>query len=63
MDWFKKHADAAVIIGTFLTAVIWMNSQFGEVKKEISDLRTDMAVMKTVLIMQKIMPTELAIKE
>lgn len=63
MDWFKKHADAVVVIGAVLGACLWMNGRFNEVDKEIGSLRTDMAVMKTVLIMKEIMPTQLAAKE
>jgi hypothetical protein len=63
MELFKKHVDTIFVLGGLLTAVLWMNSQFNEVRKDIGDLRTDMAIMKTVLIMQKIMPTELAMKD
>ena len=63
MDWFKKHADAAVVITSIVGACFWMNTRFNEVDKEISSLRTDMAVMKTVLIMKEIMPSALAVKD
>lgn len=53
MEWFKKHVDTVVVIGIMFSGFIWMNSKFNELEKE-------MAVMKTVLIMQKIMPIELA---
>lgn len=63
MDWFKKHTDTVIILAGILSAVVWMNSQFSDISKEINDLKTDMAIMKTVLIMKNIMPTELAVKE
>ncbi len=54
MEWFKKHVDTVLVLGGILGAVLWMNSQF-------NSLKTDMAVIKAVLIMKNIMPTELAI--
>lgn len=55
MDLIRKHVDTVVIIGSILTACLWMNGKFNELEKEI-------AVMKTVLIMKDIMPLELAHK-
>ena len=53
MDWFKKHTDAVIILGGILGAVIWMNGEFNEVKKELT-------VIKTVMIMKGMMPDSLA---
>lgn len=53
MDWFKKHVDTVIVLSGILGAVLWMNSQF-------NGLKQDMAIVKTVLIMKNIMPTELA---
>ena len=53
MDWLKKHTDAAIVVGTILSSVIWMNTKFNSLEK-------DMAIIKTVLIMKNIMPAELA---
>lgn len=55
-NWFKKHADTLIILGAFASACIWINGKFTDIEK-------DLAVVKTVLIMKNIMPTELAIKE
>lgn len=54
MDWFKKHADTVIVIGLMLSGFLWMNGKFNGIEK-------DMAVVKTVLILKGIMPTELAI--
>jgi hypothetical protein len=54
MEWFKKHTDAVMIIGAIAASMIWMNGKFNEIEKDI-------AVMKAVLVMKNIMPTELAI--
>jgi hypothetical protein len=67
MDWFKKHVDAMIVLSGLLSCVFWMNSRFNEidkqfsmVDKQFSEIHQDLAVMKTVLIMKNIMPTELA---
>lgn len=49
MDWFKKHVDSVMVLGGILGSVLWMNGQFNEIKKDI-------AIVKTVLIMKGIMP-------
>ncbi len=53
MEWMKKHVDTVIIIGAIITSMLWMNGKFNEIEKDI-------AVIKTVLIMKQIMPTELA---
>jgi len=60
MEWIKKHVDTVVILGGILSSVIWMNEKFSDMEKDIGSLKTDIAVMKTVLIMHKIMPPEMA---
>lgn len=55
MDVFKKHFDTVVILGGILTSVLWMNTKFNTIEK-------DMAVIKAVLIMKGIMPSDLAVK-
>lgn len=56
MDWFKKHVDTVIILGAVCASLIWMNGKFGQIEK-------DMAIIKTVLIMKQIMPTDLCHKE
>lgn len=53
MEWFKKHVDTVIILGAVLSSMIWMNSKFNSLEK-------DVAVIKAVLIMKNIMPQELA---
>ena len=60
MDLIKKHIDTTVILASVLTACLWMNGKFNEVEKEIALLNKEMAVIKAVLIMKNIMPSELA---
>lgn len=62
MDWFKQHVDTVIVLGAILSSVLWMNGKFNEVEKEIGELKTQAAVIKTVLIMKNIMPNELAHK-
>jgi hypothetical protein len=56
MEWFKKHVDTVIILGSIAGCMIWMNGKFNEIEKDI-------AIIKTVLIMKQIMPTELATGE
>lgn len=63
MDWFKKHTDTIVILTGIISSVLWMNVKFNDIDKNFSKIEKDMAVIKTFMIMQKIMPAELANKE
>jgi len=60
MDWFKKHVDTVIILGGILASVFWMNGKFSDVDKRFNVLEKEMAVVKNVLIMKQIMPSELA---
>jgi|GEM_PF-2552455 len=56
MEWFTKHADTIVILGSFALC-FWslnekMNDRFNAIEK-------DLTAIKTVLIMKNIMPSEL----
>lgn len=53
MEWFKKHADALMVIAAIFGSMCWMNGRFNEIEK-------DLTIVKTVLIMKKLMPVELA---
>ncbi len=63
MEWFKKHTDTVIILAAFATSVLWMNGKFNDIDVKFFKIEKDIAIVKTVLIMQKIMPSELAIKE
>lgn len=54
--WIKKHADTTIVLAAILSSVLWMNGKF-------NDLERDVTVIKTVLIMKNIMPSELCKKE
>lgn len=60
MEWFRKHVDAVVILSAFGASVLWMNGKFNDLERDIYGVDKDLAVIKTVLIMGKIMPGELA---
>ena len=60
MEWFRKHTDTAIILGAFAAAVLWMNGKFNDVERDIGGLKTDIAIIKTVLVMKNLMPSELA---
>jgi acetyl-CoA carboxylase carboxyltransferase component len=59
MEWFKKHVDTVIILGAFGASLLWMNGKFNDVEKDIGSLKTEIAVMKAVLIMKNIMPPEI----
>lgn len=60
MDWLKKHTDTVIVVGAIVTSMLWMNGKFNEMDKRFSEIEKDIAVLKAVLIMKNIMPTELA---
>jgi len=74
MEWFKKHGDTIATLA-FFAGCFWnlnekMNENFVIVQRDISALQRDIsaidkevAIIKTVMIMQNILPNELAIKE
>ncbi len=59
-NWFRRHADTVTILGAFAASVLWMNGKFSDIEKDISGLKTEVAVVKTVLLMKNILPSELA---
>ena len=52
-NWFKKHVDTAIILGAFAASILWMNGKFNELER-------DMTIIKTVLVLKNILPSELA---
>lgn len=60
MEWFKKHVDTVIVLGGILVAVLWMNGKFNDIDKKFGEVEKDITVVKTILIMKNIMPTELA---
>jgi hypothetical protein len=66
-NWFKQHADTIVILSSFAWC-FWtlnekVNDKFSVLSKEISEVKTDVAIIKTVMLMKNIMPSELACHE
>lgn len=59
MEWFKQHVDAVIVIGAILTLVLWMNTRFNELEKNLSEMNKEIAIIKTVLVMKNVMPIEL----
>jgi len=57
MEWFKKHADSIATIISVVGAIMWMN---GRMETRFNQIEKDIAIIKTVLVMKNIMPTELA---
>jgi hypothetical protein len=63
MEWFKKHADTVTVLGGLLGSVIWMNSQFNEIHEHTAKIEQRLVRIETVLIMQGIMPRDLATQD
>jgi len=55
-NWLTKHVDTIVILGAILSSMLWINGKFNDIEK-------DVVMIKTVLILKNIMPSELAKKE
>ena len=63
MEWFKKHTDAVIVLGGIIASMLWMNGKFNDIEKEMAIIKTEVAVIKAVMIMKNIMPSELACHE
>ena len=63
MDWFKKHVDTTIILGAVLTATCWMNNNLNKLNDKIVSVEKDVAIIKTVLLMHRLLPSELAAEE
>ena len=60
--FFSKYRDIITFIISMMGAFYWLNSEFKEVNRNIMQIETELATIKTVLIMKQIMPIELAKK-
>ncbi len=60
MEWIKKHVDTVIVLGGILTSILWMNHKFSEVDVRFGQIEKDIVMIKTVMIMKNMMPTELA---
>lgn len=56
MEWFKRHSDTIMILGSFAVCFWVLNEKINTIEK-------DTAIIKTELIMKNIMPQELSCKE
>jgi DNA-binding HxlR family transcriptional regulator len=67
MDMINKNADTLKIIGssaaTLVMACMWLNSKFNEIDRSIGQIEQRLVRIETVLIMQGIMPKDLARNE
>jgi len=60
MNWVKKHVVTVIVLVGILSAVFGMNGKILDVQERLNEIEKDIVMVKTVMIMQKIMPTELA---
>ena len=62
-EWFNKHVDTAIVLTAIFSSFLWMGGKFTDISDRFSALEKDVAVIKTVLVMKGVMPSELAKKE
>lgn len=58
-EWLKKHIDTVIIMGGILSSFLWMSGKFNDIDKRFAVIDTRLTKIETVLILQKIMPTDL----
>lgn len=56
MNWLKKHVSTCVILAAIFCSILWICGKFNDLKK-------DMVVIKTILILKNIVPFESAQKK
>ena len=60
---FRSYLETAAIflsiIGSVIASMLWMNGKFTEIDHRFNQLEKDIAVIKTVMVMKNIMPSEL----
>lgn len=54
--WLTQHADTVIILSALAGGFLWMNAKFNAIEFDVNTI-------KTVLIVKKIMPCELANKD
>lgn len=56
-NWFKKHADAVIILTVLAASSVWMNAQFNngnnQMNKKFFVIEKDITIIKTVFMIQK----------
>ena len=63
MSFFKKHSDAAAVIGVLLTIALWLHTQFKSINDKIYDIDMRLTRIETILFMHNMIPKELAVAE
>lgn len=59
MELLRKHADTVSVIAAICLSMLWMNGKFNNIDKQFSEVEKEIAVIKTVLFMKNILPSEL----
>ena len=60
VEWFRKHVDTVIVLTGILASVLWMNGKFNEMDRRFNEIEKDIVMIKTILIIKNIMPSELA---
>lgn len=61
-EFFKKYIETFTILSAIFSSFLWLNNKFNTLEKELLIVKNEVEIVKTVLIIQKIMPAELAVK-
>lgn len=68
--WLKKHADTGIVVGVILFALNFnvkkfdkIDDKFVKMNEKLSSMEKDITMIKTVLILNHMLPTELAKEE
>lgn len=59
-NWFSKHVDTVIVLSGIVGSLIWMNNKFNKIQERFAVVEKDLAIIKAVLIIKNIMPTELS---
>lgn len=62
-EWLREHVELFSIAALIFSGFLWMNGKFNDIDKQFAVVKQEIAVMKTVLIIKNIMPSELAKNE
>jgi len=63
MKWIKNHADTGIIVAAVLFALNYNINKFGKIDDKLSVMEKDITMIKTVLILNHMIPPELVKSE
>ncbi len=61
MDLLKKHIDMIIVLSALFSSFLWMNGKFNSIEKDMAVIRQEIAVMKTIMVMNGHYPKEMVV--